>query len=213
MALTLDVGTAYTYTEQQLWEALGSPGTWSAYDWSVNVAGSVLPPGMTATSTGLTGTPATAGTYTVRLDEATVDEYGDPGPKVAHDLAVTVAAAPAPEPDPEEPTPEPVEPIVTAVAKFMGHPDNPQILALAAEHVRVVTTFVRAYVRRNGFDEQGRPNQDLSDVIIAVTARHLVNPSQHQRESLGAQTVTYARLEGFTLTEQAVLHIYRRRAA
>lgn len=99
------------------------------------------------------------------------------------------------------------------VAKFLGEGDNPDVLALAEEHLRVVTTFVKAYTRGNGFDEAGDPGDDLRDVIIAVTARYMVNPQQHLREQIGTQSVTYARLDGFTLPEQAVLHRYRRRTA
>lgn len=210
MALTLQVGTAYTYTEQQLWAALGEPGTWSTLSWEITPAASTLPPGMTATGAQVTGTPTAAGTFNIRMTQTTTDEWGDPGPKVPHDLAVTVIDPNAPEP--EIPA-EPADPLVHAVARFLGHPDNPQILALAAEHVRVVTTFVWAYTRGHGFDAQEQPNKALADVIVSCTARHLVNPSQHQREALGAQTVTYANINGFTLPEQAVLHLYRKRAA
>lgn len=98
------------------------------------------------------------------------------------------------------------------VAKFLGEGDNPDVLALAEEHLRVVTTFVKAYTRGNGFSD-GVPGDDLRDVIIAVTARYMVNPQQHLREQIGTQSVTYARLDGFTLPEQAVLHRYRRRTA
>ncbi len=99
------------------------------------------------------------------------------------------------------------------VAKFLGRDGDPQVLALAQEHLRVVTTFVRAYTRGNGFNIDGEPTLDLEDVIITATARYLVNPQQNVREQLGSQSVTYASLQGFTIPEQAVLHLYRRRTA
>lgn len=102
------------------------------------------------------------------------------------------------------------------IARFLGRPDDPQVIDVATEHLRVVSTFVRAYVRSNGFTrtETGAlvPNEDLADVIVSATARYVVNPQQNAREQVGSQSVTYARLDGFTLAEQAVLHLYRKRA-
>lgn len=98
------------------------------------------------------------------------------------------------------------------IARYLGRDGDPQALALAEEHVGIVTIFVKAYTRGNGFTETGDPNEDLSAVIVSATARYLVNPQQNLREQIGAQSITYAKLEGFTLAEQAVLHLYRKRA-
>ncbi|MGW4858527.1 hypothetical protein [Kocuria palustris] len=102
------------------------------------------------------------------------------------------------------------------VARFLGRTGDTQVIAAATEHLRVVSTFVRAYVRGHGFEHLGpgwwEPNEDLADVIVSATARYVVNPQQNAREQIGSQSITYARLEGFTLAEQAVLHLYRKRA-
>lgn len=218
MALNLDVGTSYTYTEQQLWAALGSPGVWSSLSWEITPASSNLPPGMTATGMQVTGTPTTAGAYNIRMTETTTDKWGDPGPRVPHDLAVTVIDPNAPEPDPEappvvEPEPEPNDELAESIVRFLGLPDSAQALALAKEHARVVTSFVHGYTRGRGFDAHDRPSVALADVIVSAAARYVVNPQQLTRQGLGNQSVGYASLEGFTLAEKAVLHRYRRRTA
>lgn len=98
------------------------------------------------------------------------------------------------------------------VARYLGREDDPSVLSLAGEHVRVVTTFVRAYVRRNGFNEAGAPNEDLADVIVSATARLVVNPEQAKRVQVDDFSQTFTTLDGFTLPELAVLNLYRKRA-
>lgn len=102
---------------------------------------------------------------------------------------------------------------VERVAALLGQSENPMILALAQEHLPIVTTYVKAYTRGAGFDEFGYPAEDIEAVITAVTARYVVNPQQNVREQLGSQSVVHGKLDGFTLVEQAVLHRYRKRAA
>lgn len=212
MALILTVGTAYDYpTANAAGDAAGVPRLRDAFNRELSwksIGGAV--PGMTV-NPGLVGTPATAGTYTLTLtgpDET--DEYGDPAPGQKVNFDVTVEPAPAPEPGTE---PEPgTAPLVASVLAFLGLPENLETVALATQHVRVVTTFVRNYVRGNGFTETG-PNADLEDVVVSAAARYVVNPQQLTRQNLGNQAVGYASLEGFTLAEKAVLHRYRRRTA
>lgn len=98
------------------------------------------------------------------------------------------------------------------IARYLGRSEDPQTLALAEEHVGIVTVFVKAYTRGHGFYPNGDVNEDLQAVIVSATARYLVNPQQNAREQIGVQSITYAKLEGFTLAEQAVLHLYRKRA-
>lgn len=99
------------------------------------------------------------------------------------------------------------------VARFLNRAEDPEVVALAESHVPVVSTFVKNYVRGHGFDDEGKPSEDLEAVVITTTARFIVNPAQNVREQLGDQNVLYSKLEGFSLVEQAVLHRYRRRAA
>lgn len=98
------------------------------------------------------------------------------------------------------------------VAEFLGQGDDEQIIALAGAHLPVVTTFVKAYVRGNGF-AGGVPNDDLATVIKTATARLTVNPEQNKRISVDDYAQTFTTLDGFTLPELAVLHLYRRRSA
>lgn len=98
------------------------------------------------------------------------------------------------------------------VAAFLGRGQDTTVLALAEAHLPLVTTFVRAYVRGNGFTLT-EPNDDLAAVITTATARLVVNPEQAQRVQVADYAETPAILNGFTLPELAVLHLYRRRTA
>ena len=100
----------------------------------------------------------------------------------------------------------------TEVAEFLGRGNSAKTIALAEAHLPVVTAFVRAYVRGKGF-VNGEPNEDLAAVIISATARLVPNPSLNKREQVADTSITFTSLEGFTLPEQAILHLYRRRAA
>lgn len=172
-------------------------------------ATAVLVDGLTLTTSLLSGTPSVPGTVKVIVE--TRDDYNR---AKSGTYTLTVLPLPEPEPEPEpgpEPEPEPAD-LATAVVAFLGLQDNPTALALAREHVRVTTTFVRGYVRGRGFTD-GVPNADLSDVIVSACARLVTNPQQATRQTLGGQSVGYASLNGFTLSEKGVLHNYRRRTA
>ena len=195
MALTLEVGTAYDYpTIEDAAAALGLTLT-SGRDWST-LDGTI--PGMVVNQK-MTGTPTTPGVYTVTAREVSI--YGDYYTMTA-DVTVN---GPEPEPDPAEST------LVPDVLEFLGLPNNPDMVKLAKQHTRIVTTFVRNYVRGNGFSVDGIPNPDIHDVIITATARYLPNPTQASRQSLGNQSIGYASIDGFTLAEKSVLNRYRRR--
>ena len=105
-------------------------------------------------------------------------------------------------------------PLAQDVARFLGEETNSQLVSLAEQHVPIVTAFVRAYTRGNGFDVAGWPSDDLAAVIVTATARTISNPSQVvQSSSTPHFTTTYARWDGFNLMERAVLNLYRRRTA
>ena len=97
------------------------------------------------------------------------------------------------------------------IAKLIGHPDNTQLVALADEAVEVVTEYVRAYTRDEGFDDD-YPTAPIAAVIKSATVRMTVNPQYLKRQSAGSQSVTPSILDGFTLPELAVLNRYRKRA-
>ncbi|MBD7980034.1 MULTISPECIES: hypothetical protein [Oerskovia] len=98
------------------------------------------------------------------------------------------------------------------VAAILGRGDDSETVALAGAHLPLVTVFVKAYVRGNGFTAD-EPNADLSAVITTATARLVVNPEQVKRYQTADYAETPAVLDGFTLPELAVLHLYRRRTA
>lgn len=99
------------------------------------------------------------------------------------------------------------------VADYLGQGEDAEVIALAQEHLPIVTAFVRSYVRGNGFDGNSIPNDNLTAVIIAATARLTNNPEQNKRISVDDYSQTFSTLDGFTLPELAVLHQYRRRSA
>lgn len=103
-----------------------------------------------------------------------------------------------------------VEPL--DVAKFLGRGDDTELIALAQEHLPIVTAFVEAYTRGRGFDDAtGEPANPLRAVIITATARLVPNPEQMKRYQTGDYSENPAILDGFTLPELAVLHRYRKR--
>jgi len=104
-------------------------------------------------------------------------------------------------------------PTAQTVADYLGRGDESGLVTLAGVHLPIVTAFVRAYVRGNGFDEAGAPGDDLAAVIVSATARLTVNPEQASRRGLDDYSESPAVLNGFTLPELAVLHLYRRRTA
>lgn len=95
------------------------------------------------------------------------------------------------------------------VADFLGQGTNAPLVALAGEHVVIVTAMVKAYTRDNGF-EQGMPGDDLAAVITTATARLVSNPGQ-LRHTVGDVTMNDS-FQGFSLAETFVLNRYRTRA-
>lgn len=129
------------------------------------------------------------------------DNFGDPkyGP-----VAFAVVEPP-PEPEP----PAEVSPEVQRVADFLGQGDNPELVALAGEHVVVITAMARAYTRGAGFYGD-MPEPDVEAVVTTATARLVANPEQI-RYGVGS-TQYFGGFTGWSLAELAVLNRYRRRA-
>ena len=98
------------------------------------------------------------------------------------------------------------------IAEFLGRGDDTALATLAGHHLPVVTAFVRAYTRGNGFYTDNDPNDDLEAVLTTATARLVVNPDQARRIQVDDFSQTFATLDGFTLPELAVLNMYRKRA-
>lgn len=97
------------------------------------------------------------------------------------------------------------------VVVFLGRSGDPPLQALATEHVRLVTAFCRAYTRDQGFDEETEEiAEDLRAVIVAATARLVVNPAQVLRESADGYDVLGS-FNGWSLPELIVLNGYRTR--
>lgn len=99
------------------------------------------------------------------------------------------------------------------VADFLGRGDDARAVALAGEHLPVVTSMVRAYVRDRGFDETtGEPADDLAAVIVSSCARLLANPEHTVEQTTGPFSIRQGIFNGWTLPELAILHRYRKRA-
>ncbi len=94
------------------------------------------------------------------------------------------------------------------VAAFLGQGDNPELVALAEQHVTIVTAMARAYTRDNGFTPD--PADDIAAVITTATARLLANPEQLATD-IGSVSLRGG-FTGWTLAELFVLNRYRKRA-
>lgn len=96
------------------------------------------------------------------------------------------------------------------VADFLGAGNDPALVALAGQHVTVVTAMCRAYVRGNGFDG-AEPAADLAAVITAAAARLVANPEQIDTQA--GSTSVRGGFRGWSLAELFVLDAYRGRAS
>lgn len=99
------------------------------------------------------------------------------------------------------------------VAEFVGRGDDQAFVALASEHVQIITAMARGYTRDRGF-ETGVPAEDLAAVIVTATARLLANPDQVPNDLTAGSFSkrTYAGFTGWSLAETFILDRYRKRA-
>lgn len=102
-------------------------------------------------------------------------------------------------------------PTGATIAAFLGQGSDTTLVALAEEHVKIVTAMARAYTRDQGFDEAGVPADDIAAVITTATARLVVNPEQVSESTIGSYAVKGS-FAGWTLAELFVLNRYRKRA-
>lgn len=93
------------------------------------------------------------------------------------------------------------------VADFLGQGTDTTLVALAGEHVAVVTAMARAYTRGRGFDGTGNPNDEIGAVIVTASARMVANPEQVD-STVGATGVRGG-FKGWNLAETFVLNRYR----
>lgn len=103
-------------------------------------------------------------------------------------------------------------PTAQNVADFLGQGEDATVVALAGEHLPIVTAMVRNYVRGNGFDNAGMPNDDMAAVIVSSCARLVVNPTLDTLTAVDDAQIRQGTFNGWTLPELAVLHSYRARA-
>ena len=99
------------------------------------------------------------------------------------------------------------------VAEFLGRGDDSTLVALAGQHVQIVTAMAMAYTRGRGF-EDGVPADDVAAVIVTATARLVANPEQVPKDqTAGSFSLrTYAGFKGWSLAETFVLDRYRKKA-
>lgn len=99
------------------------------------------------------------------------------------------------------------------VAEFLGRGDDDTLVALAGQHVEIITAMAQAYTRGRGF-VQGVPADDLAAVITTATARLVANPEQLPKDQTAGpfSQRTYAGFKGWSLAETFVLDRYRKKA-
>lgn len=100
-------------------------------------------------------------------------------------------------------------PTAQDVADFLGQGDDATVLALAGEHLPIITAMASAYTRGVGFTE-GEPNEDIAAVLVTATARLMGNPDQLQYKVGNISFQTGFR--GWSLAETFVLNRYRKRS-
>ncbi len=103
-----------------------------------------------------------------------------------------------------------MEPLGLDVAAFLGQGDDTTLVALANQHLPIVTALVRSYTRDRGFTGTV-PADDLAAVIVCATARMMTNPEQTR--SVVGSVQTFDGFTGWSLAETFVLNRYRKRAA
>lgn len=95
------------------------------------------------------------------------------------------------------------------VADFLGQGDDDQLVALADQHVQIVTAMARSYTRDRGF-VGAAPAEDIAAVIVTASARLVANPEQLATD-VGAVSMRGG-FAGWSLAELFVLNRYRVRA-
>ncbi|MFC5337523.1 hypothetical protein [Leucobacter denitrificans] len=98
------------------------------------------------------------------------------------------------------------------VAKFLGRGGDTSLVALAGDHLPLVTEMARMHTRGVGFDD-GEPNDAIAAVIVSATARLTNNPELLQSEQIGDYSARYTTFQGWSILERAVLDAHRRKAA
>lgn len=96
------------------------------------------------------------------------------------------------------------------VADFLGAGDDATLVALAGQHVAIITAMARSYVRGNGFTVDG-PAEDIAAVITTATARMIANPEQVDTQ-VGSTSIRGG-FKGWSLAELYVLNAHRGRSA
>lgn len=95
------------------------------------------------------------------------------------------------------------------VADFIGQGSDDTVVALAGQHLAIITAMAQAYTRGNGF-EDGHPNDDVAAVLVTATARLMGNPDQ---TNYRVGNISYqSHFQGWTLAETFVLNRYRKTA-
>lgn len=98
------------------------------------------------------------------------------------------------------------------VAEFLGGGDDPNLVALAGEHVLIVTAMARAYTRDAGFSaEHGECADELAAVITTATARMMTNPGGLAYDLPGTVSIRGG-FTGWTLAELFCLNRHRKRS-
>lgn len=100
-------------------------------------------------------------------------------------------------------------PTAADVADFLGQSGDPTVVALAGEHLPIITAMARAYTRGAGFTD-GAPNEEIAAVITTATARLMAHPTQLEQRV--GETYVRQGFHGWTLAETFTLNRYRRTA-
>lgn len=103
-------------------------------------------------------------------------------------------------------------PTAADVLAHLGWPaDDPEDIALAAEHLRRVSDLAHAHTRGRGFHVMAGMwcAAEISAVIIRATARSMTNPASDRLTQAGTLVAQPGSFVGWSLVELATLNSWR----
>lgn len=98
------------------------------------------------------------------------------------------------------------------VLALLGRSGDAGALAIATAALPVVREQIRAYTRGNGFSGD-QPAPDIDSVVLTSATRWVANPESLRAEKVGPFEQQRQIVEGWTLSELAILNRHRRKAA
>ena len=107
-----------------------------------------------------------------------------------------------------------MKPTVDDLVVLADQRDTPRLRSQAVLQLATAEGMVAGYCRGRHVDAVGENRPGVGEVVLSLACRLLANPQQVQvREQAGSVSMLRGEVTvGFTLAEQFVLNLYRKRA-